>query len=294
MRPPAVVKKSIRVPNRSGELMQADVRFPDSGGRLPVLVLCHSFMAFKEWGFFPYAAERLAAAGMVTVIFNFSHNGVVGDGNRITDFERFARNTFTRELDDLGALLDALGTAGTLPASADPGAIALLGHSRGGGLAVVCASEDPRVGAVVTWSGIATFDRWTAHQKDAWRASGALPLAKNSAISPLRLGRDLLRDVEENGARLDIVRAGARLGKPWLLLHGREDLTVPVREAEALYASADGRLTELRLLDHVGHLYNAATRAEDNYRTLDEIIDATSQWLSRTPPHKENACNRPM
>lgn len=262
--------------------MPADVRFPEHGGNLPVVVICHSFMAFKDWGFFPYAAEELARAGMVTVAFNFSHNGVAGNGNRITDFGRFERNTFSRELDDLGALLDGLRSAGTLPSVADPDMIALLGHSRGGGLAIVRGADDARVSAVVSWSAIATFDRWTPHQKAAWRSAGHLPLARNTTVSPLRLGLDLLRDVEENRGALDIVRAGSRLGKPWLILHGREDRTVQVRESEALYAAADKAATDLIVLDHVGHLYNAATRAEDGYRTLDRVIDATSQWLLRT------------
>jgi dienelactone hydrolase len=283
MRQPEVLKKAFRLPTRSGDFLHGDVRWtegPACGS--PVVIICHSFMAFKEWGFFPHVAERFARAGLVSVIFNFSFNGVVGDGTRITDFARFERNTFSRELDDLDALADFLASGGMLPAAADVRRIAILGHSRGGGLAVVHGADDRRVNCVVTWSAIATFDRWTAHQKANWRTTGHLPLAKDSAVSPLRLGVGLLDDVEENGPRLDIVRAGSRLGKPWLLLHGREDLTVPVREAEALYAASDKRLTELRLLDHVGHLYHAATRAEDHYRTLDGIVDVSAHWLSRT------------
>jgi pimeloyl-ACP methyl ester carboxylesterase len=281
MNQPAVVKTSLHIPNRSGMIMRADLRHRTGAGASPVVVICHSFMAFKDWGFFPRVAERLAEAGLVTIAFNFSHNGVTGDGNRITDLARFAENTFTRELDDLAALVDALDQ-GALPAEADPRRLVLLGHSRGGGIAIVHAARDPRVRALVTWSAIATFDRWTPHQKELWRRDGTLPLAKDSTVSPLRLGMDLLRDIEEHRDALDIERAAALFARPWLLLHGREDRTVQLREAEALAAAADPARTTVRILDHVGHLYHAASREEDGYRTLDGIIDASSQWILDT------------
>jgi dienelactone hydrolase len=281
MNQPAVVKTSLRIPSRSGEIMHADLRHAAGAGPSPVVVVCHSFMAFKDWGFFPRVGERLAASGLATISFNFSRNGVAGDSNRITDFARFAENTFSHELDDLAGLLDALD-AGVLPPEADPGRLALLGHSRGGGIAIVQAARDPRVRALVTWSAIATFDRWTPHQKEAWRRDGSLALAKDSTVSPLRLGAGILADIESHREALDIVGAASRFARPWLLVHGREDRTVQLREAEALAAAADPAKTTVRLLDHVGHLYHAASREEDGYRTLDGIIDASSQWLLDT------------
>jgi dienelactone hydrolase len=281
MNQPAVEKTSLHIPNRSGAIMHADLRRVAGAPPSPVVVICHSFMAFKDWGFFPRVATRLAEAGLVSVAFNFSHNGVVGDGNRITDFGNFAENTFSLELDDLAALVDAIDQ-GALPPEADPGRLVLLGHSRGGGIAIVHAARDPRVRALVTWSAIATFDRWTPHQKELWRRDGTLPLAKDSTVSPLRLGVGLLRDIEEHREALDIERAAAQVRRPWLLVHGREDRTVQLREAEALAAAADPSETTVRILDHVGHLFHAATGEEDGYRTLDSIIDVSSQWLLDT------------
>lgn len=283
MHRPAIVKTTLQLPNRAGKLMSVDVHRAEAGeGRQPVVVICHSFMAFKEWGFFPRVAARLAEFGFVSVSFNFSHNGVAADGNRITDFESFESNTFTQELDDLGAIIDGLSESGAIPVSADGSPIALLGHSRGGGIAIVYAADDPRIGAVATWSAIATFDRWTEHQRNMWRAAGHLPLSKNTTASPLRLGLGILRDVEEHGERLSIIAAAARLARPLLVIHGLEDVTVPVREAESLFEAADPEHTEIRLLEHTGHLYHAASPEEDNYRTLDGIIETTAHWLHRT------------
>ncbi|MBI4811326.1 MAG: hypothetical protein HY800_07805 [Ignavibacteriales bacterium] len=134
---------------------------------------------------------------------------------------------------------------------------------------------------LITWSTIETFDRWTNHQKEKWKSLGYLPLAKDSSVSPLRLGIDLLKDFEANRVKLDLKTVASRIQVPWLLLHWKIDVTVPSCESENLYAAANKSLTDLILLDHVGHLYNAATRDEDNYQTLNKIIDLTIKWLQQ-------------
>jgi hypothetical protein len=92
-----------QVVNRHGDTIHGELRYSRGRQNLPVLIICHSFMAFKEWGFFPYASAWLAAKGFAVCTFNFSLNGVEGDNNRITRFDRFASNTFTRELEDCAA-----------------------------------------------------------------------------------------------------------------------------------------------------------------------------------------------
>lgn len=46
----------------------------------------------------------------------------------------------------------------------------------------------------------------------------------------------LLEDVEKNRKKFDIVKAAERIRVPWLLVHGREDVSVRFTEAETLYA----------------------------------------------------------
>ena len=274
-------REPVEVTNTAGDVIRGDVRYGGMAARRPVVIVCHSFMSFKDWGFFPYVGERLAAAGYVSFVFNFSHNGVAGDDVRITDFKGFEENTFSQEVDDLLAVLGAI-RGGSLGAyGADGNRIALLGHSRGGAIAVLAAAADRQLGVLATWSAIAKLDRWTPHQKHAWRKRGYLPLSKDTTASPLRLGLGLLADLEERGERLDIDAAASRVEAPWLIVHGREDVTVPLREAESLYAAGVKGRTELRVLDHVGHLYHAASRSEDGYRTLDRVLEITIQWFDR-------------
>jgi len=274
--------------NSSGDHIRGDLRLGGHATGDPVVIVCHSFMAFKDWGFFPYIGEKLAQAGFVSFVFNFSHNGVDGDNDRITDFGKFEKNTFTKELEDLRAVVDAFASRRILSeirmegdGSPEPRKIILFGHSRGGGLAIVHAAADGRVNALVTLSAIATFDRWTPHQKESWRRLGYYPLSRDTAASPLRLGIDVLNDLENHRDRLSVEGSAVRLNIPWLILHGKADLTVQPREAEQLYAVANRTMTELVLLDKVGHLYNADAPERANYTTLNETLEIIIHWLHK-------------
>jgi dienelactone hydrolase len=274
-----VKKVPLELRNPSGDLIRGDLRFLNTKKKKPLVIVCHSFMAFKDWGFFPYIGEQFAQAGYVSFVFNFSHNGVVNDHNRITEFDKFERNSISKELEDLDAVVHHFVNDDFEHDGIDKTKLVLLGHSRGGGGAIVHTASDERVTALVTWSSISTFDRWTPHQKDCWRTNGFHPLAKEMSSSPLRMGIQFLNDIEQHKERYSITIAASKIHLPWLLIHGQTDVTVPAREAEALYQPANKTTTELLLLPHIGHLYNASTFDEDKYQTLNHILDLTIHWL---------------
>ena len=94
------------------------------------------------------------------------------------------------------------------------------------------------------------------------------------------MGLGFLEDLERNPGRSPAA-AAPLVGAPWLILHGSADVTVSPREAEVLYKAADRSRTDLVLLDGVGHLFNAASEKEDNYKTLDLVLGTTIHWLRR-------------
>ncbi len=276
------LRKSIRIVNRQGNALRGDLRYSHSATPLPLVIVCHSFMAFKDWGFFPHTGEKIAENGFACLTFNFSLDGADEDEPRITRFEDFARNTFTAELQDCRDLLDAVGTSEEFRGIVDPGRIGFLGHSRGGAIALLTAVREKRVRSLVTWASVSRLDRWTQRQKTAWRKDGYLPLARDSSVSPLRLGIGLLNDLEGHAADYNLRKAASGLHIPWLIIHGSEDVTVPVREGEQLYAASDPRTTQFDVIGHAGHLFDAATPETDGYRTIDGVIDRTIQWFNTT------------
>ncbi len=277
MDPP--IRTPFSLDNGSGGRIYGEMRHMPGREYEPAVIVCHSFMAFKDWGFFPYVGTRLAQAGFVSITFNFSLNGVAGEGRRITDLAAFARNTFSQELLDLELLVGAVSEETLGPGTIDRGRIALLGHSRGGGIAIVHASRDARVKSLVTWSAISTFDRWSQHQKELWKVRGYHPLGKD-VHTPLRLGPGILDDLSNRPQELDIISAASRIRVPWLIIHGNSDVIVPPEEARRLFQSSGRAATEMVMLDAAGHLYDAPSEG-DEYPSLDPIIRTTTEWLHR-------------
>ena len=229
------------VENARGDAVDGDVRFVADGGRKPVIVFCHGFKGFKDWGPFPEWGRRLAKAGFVSVHMNFSYNGVHRDRpTEFTELEKFAENTFTRELDDLQAVLDAV-EEGTLPdAPIDPDRIGLIGHSRGGGTVILQAERDDRVGTLVTWSSVSTFvDRFTDEQIQDWERQGYTEIVNSRTGQVMRLNKGLYDDAMAHRDVLDVRGAAERIDVPWLVVHARDDEAVDFGAAETLAGATD-------------------------------------------------------
>jgi dienelactone hydrolase len=227
---------------------------------------------------FPVLAERVARAGFSAVSVNLSGSGV-DDSGRFAFPERFGHNTFSAELEDLRRVLEALGQGFLgMPATSRFG---LVGHSRGGGTAILTAARDARVQALVTWAAISTVDRW-AGQEAAWRAAGRLDIVNSRTGEVLPLYTDVLDDIEQHGPDLDIQAAAGRLTIPWLLLHGSADPAVPLAEARALAASAaPGHPPRSIVVDGAGHTFGGAHPFAGITPDLAQVFDETLKWLGR-------------
>ena len=267
----------------SGTMLHGLVDLPDSpAGERPAVVICHGFKGFMEWGFFPYLATLLAERGFVTVRFNLSGSGMSPGGDLVDDTEAFRANTHSREVEDLLAILDAAGES-IAPGRVDRGRIGLLGHSRGGGNAVLAAARSlwrERVRALATWAAVSTFDRYTPEQKEAWRRSGEHPVANARTGQQLALGLGLLEDVETRGAELDILAAARTLQTPWLIVHGEDDDSVPVAEADRLAWEAAGP-SKLVKIPGANHTFGSRHPFAGPTPHLTQALNETQLWFRR-------------
>jgi uncharacterized protein len=271
---------SHRLPGTLGEIL-IDVRAAGRDSARPAIVVVHGWKGFKDWGMFPPLAERLARAGFATVTFNLSGSGV-DDAGELVWPDRFARDTFSAELQDLATVIDALAQ-GALGVTS-PSSIGVVGHSRGGGVAVLQAAADPRIRALVTWAAISSVERWSPHAVTEWRDRGAMDVVNARTGQRLQLTTDILHDVERNAVgSLDILGAATRIKVPWLIVHGAEDETVSAKEAEALRAASPLSATRLLSVDGAGHTFGAGhpwnPRVHDT-PALRRVFDMTLAWFA--------------
>ncbi len=236
-----------------GEVIRLDIRRPAEGVPRTAILVAHGFKGFKDWGFFPHLCEALARAGHLVVSFNGSRNGVGPGLLDFTEIEFFGRNTISHELADLHWMLDRLG--GGEWSDEPPRAIGLLGHSRGGGCAVVATAERNDLSALVTWAAISTFDRWTAEQMESWQRSGVIQIMNARTGQVMPIYREVQGDFFAHRERFDPAAAAARVRVPWLAVHGTEDETVPLEEARTLVQA--GRMAALAPIEGSGHTFEA-------------------------------------
>src|SRR5215204_4788113 len=274
MATPTLTKHS--VPGTLGPLL-IDVR---AGGRAlprPAVVILHGFKGFKDWGMFPPLSERIARAGLTAVSPNFSGSGVDDSG----DFslpELFGHNTFTAELQDSQSILDALlnGQLG-IPG---PSSVGLLGHSRGGGIAILQTARDRRVSALVTWAAISNVQRWSSSERAAWRSEGKTEVRNARTGQILPLYTDVLDDIEQNAATLDIQAAAGRIQVPWLLVHGSQDESVNYTEAALLHRASSQDAARILRVENAGHTFGAVHPWRSTTLELDLVFDQTLEWFA--------------
>jgi dienelactone hydrolase len=269
------------LPGADGGPLRGDLRAAGRGGSRPAVVICHGFKGFKDWGFFPHLADRLARGGVTAVSFNFSGSGVGPDGDSFSEPDRFGHATLGKDLRDLLTVLEAL-RRGSLPTGQGaPTAIGLFGHSRGGGVAILHAAGDPGVKALVTWSAIGSSRRWGPETMARWRREGRMDVTNTRTGQVLPLYTDALDELEgDTAGRLDIGAAAARVAAPWLMVHGEVDESVPVKEALYLRERSAGH-AELLLVPHGSHTFGARHPWGGMTHELERAMDATASWFLR-------------
>ena len=281
-----IIEHVFHVSTPSGVELYGDIRWKkemsDSAGRkLPVIIVCHGFKAFKDWGPFPAIGRYFAESGFVSIVFNFSHNGIGKNFRKFSEREKFSVNTFSLELEDVNSILDAISMRRFDCRFMDSSKIGIVGHSRGGGIAIIKAREDKRITAVAAWSTVSHFDRYTESQRERWREKGYVGLPTINPDSLFRLRTDLLDDLEKNGERLNIKNAVHYLGKPLLLIHGTADLPVPIDEVKSLYEISDKTMTELILLKGIGHMYGARHPYVKPAPAMSRVLELTTAWFHK-------------
>ncbi len=262
------------IPGANGEVILGDVHVPDTEPR-GVLVICHGFKGYKDYGFFPRLAEAASAAGMIAHRFNFSHSGMT---NHVATFERpdlFERDTWGFQISDLESVIGAI-RAGTLAGRDRP--IVVFGHSRGGVTALLAVARGLDVAGVIAAAAPDTCCNLDESQKAMLRRKGFLPSPSSRTGQELRVGRAWLDEIDADPPKFDPRLAIATIKNPVLLIQGDADETVPLSCAQALKAAAGDRV-ELLVIAGANHTFNAANPM------VGEMPKATSQMFDAVIRH---------
>ena len=135
--------------------------------------------------------------------------------------------------------------------------------------------------SLVTWAAISYPSRWSPEDVLTWRRRGYAEVTNSRTGQVMRLGTDLLDDVELHGkTKLNIETAAGKIRVPWLIVHGTGDETVPSSEAEHLHSLSKG-VSTLRLIEGANHGFDATHPLNDVPKALKQVVQETVNFFVR-------------
>lgn len=259
----------------------ADAFYPESENQLPLVIFAHGYKGYKDWGAWNLMAQKFAEAGFFFVKFNFSHNGTtIEKPTDFADLEAFGQNNFSKEMSDYDEVLNFFCNHDKV----DSEKIAIIGHSRGGGISVIKAFEDDRVKLLISLAGVSNFKyRFpTKDRFDEWKNSGVMYSENKRTHQQMPHYFQFFEDFERNEQRFDIQHAAQHLVKPFLIIQGTDDDAV--KDKEAFLLNEWCKTSELLVLENANHVFGAKEPWTEN-QLPNHLQEATSAMIEFIKNH---------
>lgn len=236
-----------------------DLFLPKKGNLLPILVFCHGYKGFKDWGAWNLMAEKMANSGIGVLKFNFSHNGGTLDNPiDFPDEKAFGENTYSQEIEDLQRILEFLPELVEKHPLIDKEKCYLMGHSRGGAIVSYVGTLNPHVKKIITLASVSHFDRpfrIPEEEMIRWKKEGVRYVENKRTLQQLPHFYSFYEDYEKNKDKFDLEKAFQKRTLPHLILHGASDEAVPLEEAENLHKW--NKESILNIIPDTGHTFDA-------------------------------------
>lgn len=248
------------------------------GNYQDIILFIHGFKGYKDWGAWNLVQDYFVSSGIAFCKFNMSHNGgTVDQPIDFPDLEAFAKNCYSYELEDVNHVLNWLSSKVDLSSKK----IHLVGHSRGGGIAVL-ASSHPQVTSLITWASISNIEQRfpKGEELDQWRENGFYTVVNNRTKQKMKHYFSFYEDWSTNKHKLNIEEQAKSLSIPALHFHGEKDETVNLSESDSLSAWTGGSLI---IISDANHTFNTFQpyNEEQMPNKLNEICNLTYQFISK-------------
>jgi len=276
-----IFNQNIILEGKHNKPILVDLCYVSNNSSKPIIIFCHGYKGFKDWGAWDVMAKTFAKAGFYFIKFNFSHNG--GTTEQPIDFpdlEAFGNNNYTKELDDLETVIDWVWENSDLKTEANIDNITLLGHSRGGGIVSIKAEEDSRIKNCISLAGVCDFKKRFnegSNEFKSWKETGVKFVENGRTKQQMPHYFQFYEDFIKNEEMLTIKRAISNLKIPHLIIHGSEDTSVLPNEAETLHLWNPN--SKLEIIDCANHVFGTSHPwGKDNLS--DDLLNAINKIIA--------------
>lgn len=234
------IKKNIVLEKEGNKPILVDFFYNSNNNKMPVIIFCHGYKGYKDWGAWNLVAKEFANNDFFFLKFNFSHNGgTVENPIDFPDLNAFGNNNFTHELNDIERVLSFMSENTEFSKNIDLTNIFLIGHSRGGGLCAIKASENKQIKGLITWAGVSNFKiRFNEGSQEfkEWKDKGVKYVQNKRTKQQMPHFFQFYLDFKKNEKRFNIQSAVQNLKIPFLVIHGDNDKSVLQNEGRDLHS----------------------------------------------------------
>lgn len=275
-------ERNLIIQGKTKKPIVADVFYKEDQKPKSVVIFCHGYKGYKDWGAWDLMAEKFAENDLFFIKFNFSHNG--GSPENPIDFpdlEAFAEDNYTKQLDDLVCVIQWILNNSEYSDELNHKDLSLIGHSRGGGIVLLKAAENKQVKKVVSLAGVSDFaSRFPRGEKlKKWKDEGVYYIENSRTHQKMPHHYQFYTDFVNHRERLDIEKAVQHLNIPQLIIHAKDDTSVHPEEAEKLHKW--NRASELYFVQNGAHTFGTKQPWESTKMStsLLEVVEKTINFL---------------
>ena len=221
-----------------------------------VIIFVHGYKGYKDWGAWGLMEDYFLNNEFGFVKFNMSHNGgTLETPIDFPDLEAFGKNTYSFEVYDLNLIIEETSRIISQECGLDI-PIYLLGHSRGGGVAVLVAAKNEKVKKIISLAGICDIGKRfpSGDELREWEFDGVKYVENSRTNQAMPHFFSFYQDFAKHKSELNIEDAATQLSMPFIQIHGDMDLSVSISEGQYLSRWTE---TELKIVKGAGHTFGA-------------------------------------
>lgn len=209
-----------------GKLASYDIQYVENQ-KLPLVVFCHGFNGFKDWGAFNLMSDYFVQKRFQFVKLNFSHNGTSPENPMdFVDLEAFGNNNFEKELEDIEALLVQLKKE-PFADCLDFDDLFFIGHSKGGATALGYTLLHPEISTCATLAGVLDpITRYGKTNDTQWKESGVKFVINGRTQQKMPMYYQLIENTQKIKDKLDFKNLLKSDKRKMLFIHGSKDEAV--------------------------------------------------------------------
>lgn len=245
-----------------------------------MVVITNGHNGFYSYGMFPSLQQSLAACGIASFSYNFSHGGIRGEEDTFSDLVSYEKNCMRLETADLIGVMHALHTE--FPVIR----LWMLSHSMGAvpntfAAATLKESGLPIAGLIYL-APVSKLDFWPQTLLDEWKEKGSINMLNKRTGQELPHGPELLQEITQANTTWNMQTAVKNLGLPVLVIHGGADESVSTRHGQDIYrwAAASGSPARYIEIGSTGHTFGATHPFTETTEALESVIQGLYAFIS--------------